>query len=159
MSRIGLAIEELHGAEHDLAIALTAAAERHRDDPDVRCVGRDLAEWSREHVRALADAGRDFGLALDQRPPDSTATAAGDAESTRGLAKDAGLSLLLDLRRLHRMAAGVSLDWEVLAQTAQALKNRELLDLTKRCHPDTLRQLRWTNATLKESAAQLMVSK
>jgi hypothetical protein len=33
---------------------------------------------------------------------------------------------------------------------AQALKDDELLGLTKECHPQTLRQLRWSNAALKE---------
>lgn len=56
------------------------------------------------------------------------------------------------------MAAGVSLDWEILAQTAQALSDRELLALSKRCHPQTLRQLRWANAKLKEIAAQTVVT-
>jgi hypothetical protein len=52
----------------------------------------------------------------------------------------------------------VSLDWEVLAQTAQALQDRELLALTQKCHPQTLRQLRWANAALKENAAQTVVT-
>ncbi len=56
------------------------------------------------------------------------------------------------------MAAGVSLDWEILAQTAQAMKDSELLATAKRCHPQTLRQLRWANAKLKESSAQVMVT-
>lgn len=30
--------------------------------------------------------------------------------------------------------------------------------LAERCHPDTLRQLRWANAKLKESATQALVS-
>jgi hypothetical protein len=69
-----------------------------------------------------------------------------------------GLLLLVDLRKTHRMAAGVSLDWEILAQTAQALKDRELLALSQRCHPQTLRQLRWANAALKENAPQIMAT-
>ena len=56
------------------------------------------------------------------------------------------------------MAAGVSLDWEILAQTAQALKDTELLALTQKCHPQTLRQMQWANAALKENAAQIMVT-
>jgi hypothetical protein len=68
------------------------------------------------------------------------------------------LLLLKDLRDIHRTAAGVSLDWEILAQTAQALKDDELLDLSRQCHPQTLRQLRWANASLKTNAAQIMVT-
>lgn len=66
--------------------------------------------------------------------------------------------LLADLRRLHRRAAGVSLDWELLAQVAQSLRHRDLLTLTQRCHPQTLRQLRWTNAQLKVVSPQILSS-
>ncbi len=66
--------------------------------------------------------------------------------------------LLADLRHLHRTAAGVSLDWEVLAQTAQAIQDRELLTVVEQCHPETLRQMRWANARVKETAAQILVT-
>ncbi|WP_434449984.1 molybdopterin-dependent oxidoreductase [Lentzea sp. E54] len=69
-----------------------------------------------------------------------------------------GLLLLADLRRLHRKAAGVSPDWELLAQGAQAAKKTDLLALAERCHPETLRQLKWTNATLKVLSPQILVS-
>ncbi len=59
------------------------------------------------------------------------------------------LVLLMELRRLHRVTAGVSADWELLAQGAQAVKDQDLLTLSERCHPQTLRQLRWSNAMLK----------
>jgi hypothetical protein len=55
-----------------------------------------------------------------------------------------------DLRRLYRTASGVSLDGEILPQTAQAAKHRDLLALAQRCHAQTLRQTRWANAMLKE---------
>ncbi|AQZ64053.1 unnamed protein product [[Actinomadura] parvosata subsp. kistnae] len=54
-----------------------------------------------------------------------------------------------------RVASGVSLDWELLAQGA---RRAGLLALARRCHPQTLRQLRWANARLKESATQPLVS-
>jgi hypothetical protein len=66
--------------------------------------------------------------------------------------------LLADLRRVYRMAAGVSLDWELLAQGAQAAKDQRLLELAQRCHPETLRQVRWANAMLKELAPQTLTS-
>lgn len=64
--------------------------------------------------------------------------------------------LCVDPRPMHRDAAGVSLDWELLAQGAQATKDDELLELTKRCHPQTLRQMRWANAMLKELSPQAL---
>lgn len=66
--------------------------------------------------------------------------------------------LLVDLRELYTKAAGLSVDWELLAQAAQGVRNKELLALTKRCHPDTLRQMKWANAKLKESATQILIS-
>jgi hypothetical protein len=75
-----------------------------------------------------------------------------------GRRPEPGLLLLADLRHLHRVAAGVSLDWELLGQGAQAAKDSELLALTKRCHPQALRQMRWANAMLKVLAPQVLAS-
>ena len=66
--------------------------------------------------------------------------------------------LLADLRHLYRTAAGVSLDWELLGQGAQAAKDSKLLGLTKRCHPQSLRQMRWANAMLKVLSPQVLAS-
>jgi hypothetical protein len=52
------------------------------------------------------------------------------ASELAGRRPEPGLLLLADLRHLHRVAAGVSLDWELLAQGAQAAKDSELLALT-----------------------------
>jgi hypothetical protein len=56
------------------------------------------------------------------------------------------------------LAAGTSVDWELLGQVAQAAKDEELLSLTSRCHPETLRQMRWANAMLKELSPQVLTS-
>jgi hypothetical protein len=66
--------------------------------------------------------------------------------------------LFADLRHLHRVAAGVSLDWELLGPGAQAAKDAELLALTRRCHPQSLRQMRWANAMLKVLSHQVLSS-
>ncbi|MEU8347941.1 hypothetical protein AB0C74_40140 [Spirillospora sp. NPDC048832] len=69
-----------------------------------------------------------------------------------------GLLLLRDLRRVHVQAAGVSIDWEMIAQAAQGGRDTDLLQLVERCHPDTLRQMRWANAHLKQVSAQVLAS-
>jgi hypothetical protein len=160
-NKVGLAIRELHKAENDLASELLQASSRHKTDHDIFYLGRDLARWSQEHVRELAKHGRNYGLDLDAEPagePGLLATFRQLGAELVGGHHDPALLLLKDLREIHRMAAGVSLDWEVLAQTAQALKDSELLTLAKTCHPQTLRQLRWANASLKANAAQIMVT-
>ncbi|GAB3238802.1 hypothetical protein GCM10027447_38410 [Glycomyces halotolerans] len=162
MKRVAMAMEELHRSENDLAGELLAASDRHKVEHEVFYLGRDLARWSQEHVRRLAAVGRDYDVELDPAPEDdSTILAAMRQKGSELLGRrhDPGLLLLRDLRRIHRMAAGVSVDWEILAQTAQALKDPKLLGLVKDCHPGTLRQLRWANAAVKSNAAQVMVAR
>ena len=160
-NKVGASIEELHRSENDLAGQLLRLADRHQVDHEIFHVARDIAGWSQLHVRRLAEVGRDFDLDLDPEPEDESALLGRmrqkGAELT-GRLHEPGLLLLADLRDLHRTAAGVSLDWEVLAQTAQALQEAELLALAEACHPQTLRQLRWANAKVKEIAAQVMVT-
>jgi hypothetical protein len=161
MSKVPMALEELHRAENHLATDLLRISDRHKADHEVHHVARDIARWSQEHVRALARVGRDYGLDLDAEPaedPTLLAKVRQKGDELLGRHHEASLLLLADLRQVHKDAAGVSLDWEVLAQTAQALKDTELLEVTKKCHPETLRQMRWANAKLKESAAQVMVT-
>lgn len=159
--KVGAAIEELHRSENTMAGALVSLSDRQKVDHEIFHVARDVARWSQEHVRRLAEVGRDYGLDLDPVPEEEGRLLARlkqkGAELT-GRFHEPGLLLLADLRHLHRMVAGVSLDWEILAQTAQAMKDRELLAVAEDCHPQTLRQLRWTNAKVKEAAAQIMVT-
>lgn len=160
-NKVGAAVAELHRAEHDLAGDLVRLGDRHEVDHEVFYVARDIARWSREHAAELARVGRDHGLDLDAEPEDEPSLLAKvrqKGSELTGRLHEPGLLLLADLRHLHRTAAGVSLDWEVLAQTAQAMQARDLLEVCQSCHPQTLRQLRWANAKVKETAAQVMVT-
>lgn len=159
--KLDLALRELHRSEKALARDLLKASDRHKAEHEIHHVTRDLARWSRQHMHQLAEAGREFGLSLDDDPPSRSgplSTVRTTVGELSGRRPETGLLLLADLRRLHRKAAGVSLDWELLAQGAQAAKNVALLDLTKRCHPQTLRQLKWTNAMLKALSPQVLAS-
>jgi hypothetical protein len=66
--------------------------------------------------------------------------------------------LLRDLRDLHLAATENSLLWEMLAQFAQATNDDKLLTLASACHPQTLRQLRWTNTMIKTLSPQILSS-
>jgi hypothetical protein len=158
--KLGLALRELHRSERALAVKLDALATRHHSDHAIRYVATDLAGWSRRHVDEITTAGRDHGLHL-RAVPHLTALSAPLQERLSdmlGRRPEPALLLLADLRRVYRMAAGVSLDWELLAQGAQAAKDQRLLELAQRCHPETLRQVRWANAMLKELAPQTLTS-
>ncbi|OMQ14329.1 hypothetical protein A7K94_0217430 [Modestobacter sp. VKM Ac-2676] len=159
--KLGLAIEELHRSENHLAGALLAMSDRHKADHEIFYVARDIARWSQDHVRALAGIGRDHGVELDAEPEGDPSLLAGlrqRASDAVGRRPEPGLLLLADLRHIYREASGVSLDWELLAQAAQGSRQQELLELAERCHPETLRQVRWANAMLKVEATQVLVS-
>jgi hypothetical protein len=118
-----------------------------------------MAGWSRQHVAELARIGRDFGLHLDPEAGEDPGLLAGvrqRASELMGRRSAPGLLLLADLRHLYREAAGTSLDWEILAQSAQGTKEQELLDLAERCHPQSLRQARWANSHLKVASPQVI---
>lgn len=160
-NKVPMALEELHRSENDLAGELLQASDRHKADHEIYYVARDIARWSQQHVRELARIGHDYGVDLDPEPDDDATIVAKVRQrgaELLGRRHDPVLLLLADLRRIHRKAAGVSLDWEILAQTAQALKDRELLTIAQECHPETLRQMRWANAQLKVQSAQAMVT-
>jgi hypothetical protein len=118
-----------------------------------------MAQWSQIHVRRLAADGADHGVRLDPEPR-WTLPRAPIQMVARGLRRRRapGLLLLADLPHVHRVAASVSLDWELLAQAAQGMRQRRLLKLAQDCHPQNLRQMRWANAQLKQSATQVIAS-
>lgn len=160
--KIGLAIRELHRSERSLAASLRRVADRHHAEHGIHHVALDLAGWSDQHVRELAEEGRRYGIRLTAAPPDRikrlTRPAQRHIGELAGRRPELGLLLLADLRRLHRKAAGVSVDWDLLGQSAHAAKNTELLDLAARAHPQTVRQAQWAEAMLKELSPQVLAS-
>ncbi|MFD2025143.1 hypothetical protein [Promicromonospora aerolata] len=159
--KIGIVLRELHRSENELAIDLLRASERHQVDHEIYHVARDIAAWSQRHVRDIAEVAADYGADLDAAPHEEFGLARTVREKSSelvGRARAPGLLLLRDLRALYLDAAGVSVDWELLAQAAQGVQHTGVLALTKRCHPETLRQMRWANAKLKESSTQVLIS-
>lgn len=156
------ALRALHHGERELAQQLLRAAERHRTDHDIHHLATDLAHWSQEHTRRLAEVGRDhYGLDLAEPHHESSSVMSALREKTAeaiGKRPEPALLLLYDLRGLHLAATGNSVYWEMLGQAAQAAKDAALLDLVADCHPQTLRQMRWTNTMIKQLSAQALTS-
>lgn len=159
--KLVLALRELHRSETSLAHRFHRVGERHKADHDIFHLCADLAGWSEDHVAKLARAGRSHGARLAESPPRPGRLLSSLREVTSvvlGRRPEPGLLLLADLRSLHLHAAAVSVDWELLAQGAQAARDQELLELAARCHPETLRQMDWANTKLKELAPQVLMS-
>jgi hypothetical protein len=138
-------IRALYQAETDLTDRLLQLATDYSSQPEIHHVARDLVAWSQRHVDELRTRYH-----LEPQPEPGPVATIWSAFSG---------DLLGDLRALHVAAAGVSLDWELLGQGAQAMKDTELLELTQRCHPETLRQMRWANAMLKVLSPQQLASR
>ncbi|WP_369170898.1 hypothetical protein AB5J49_25070 [Streptomyces sp. R28] len=151
MSGIPSVLRALYDGERALEQNLLATAERHPAEHEVHHVATDLARWSHEQAERIARAAEPHGLHLSG-PEGRRPSHALDEPP------DPDLRLLNDLRTLHLAATGNSLDWEMLAQAAQATGDGHLLALASACHPQTLRQLRWTNTMIKTLAPQLLSS-
>lgn len=159
--KIGLALEELHRSEAELARELLKVSERHEVDHEIFHLGQDLAKWSQQHVREIAEIAKNYGQDLNPESGTRHGPLGAIAEKGSeliGRMSTPALLLLRDLREVYIKAAGVSVDWELLAQAAQGIKDRDLLALAQKCHPETLRQMRWANSKLKESATQILVT-
>ena len=144
-------LRALHHGEGQLARDLVAVAERHAEEHEVHHVATDLADWSRDHADRLVEYAAAEGLRLDDDTPEP-ASGEGEGEGPEGLL------LLHDLRALHLAATENSLHWEMLAQAAQATRDERLLVLASACHPQTLRQMRWSNTLIKQLSPQVLTS-
>ncbi|MET9354647.1 hypothetical protein ABZY14_16930 [Streptomyces sp. NPDC006617] len=162
MNGINLTLRTLHRGERRMAHDLVTVAERHRTEHEVHHVATDLARWSRAHMRRLAETAAERGVKLGEPPDHSTdgvfATLRKKASEAVVHRPEPGLLLLRDLRELHVLAAENSLHWEMLAQAAQASRDSGLLTLVSSCHPQTLRQMRWTNTMIKNLSPQILTS-
>lgn len=163
MSGITLTLRALYEGECRLEHDLLVAAERHRAEHEVHHVAVEVARWSREHAGRIADLGATHGLELsprdDEPAPGPSAAPREKAAQALGRSPEPGLALLHDLRDLHLAATANSLHWEMLAQAAQATRDAPLLALATACHPQTLRQMLWTNTLIKTLAPQLLSSR
>lgn len=171
--KLGVGIEQVAKAERELAQALFAVGERHRTDHDVFHMTRTLAKKESAHLDALARHAGRYGTSVGDRdaslpgrgngsgrsgPAELLQSARDKGAKLLGRRPEPGLLLLGDLRELHLLAAGVSLDWVALAQGAQAAKDLDLLATVTECHDETLRTLKWTTYRLKEAAPQALTS-
>jgi hypothetical protein len=160
--KIDLAIREAGKAEAALADLLLRVGERHRVDHDVLHMSRTLAAKSRESLLALTDAAQRYGAALDLdagEPSEGLRAALREKSSELlGRSSQGALLLLRDLREVHLLAAAASINWVILGQGAQAVRDEELHATVTSRHPFALKTLKWTTTRLKEAAPQVLAS-
>jgi hypothetical protein len=154
-------IEDVHEAEATLIEELLRIGERHKADHDVFHLTRTFAQRGRERLKALDPHAERYDALMEGEPGNGGGVIGSLREKGShllGLRPEAGLLLLRDVRKLHLLAAEASIDWTMLGQAAQAVRDAELLATVGECHPETLRTLRWTTTRLKEAAPQVLTS-
>src|SRR5215212_4774184 len=163
--KLGLAIQQVSSAESDLAEELHKVGERHKTDQEVYHLTRTLANISRKHVEELGRYNDRYEVSVDADDAEEEGRLSGLLDSVKekgsemmGRRPTAGMLLLRDLRQLSRLASEVSINWVILGQGAQAVRDRELLQTIKQCHDDNLRQLKWANTMIKQISPQVLTS-
>ena len=138
-------------SEKTLADSFRAAAEGHAHVADVFHICQMFAEWSEDNREALAPIIQRYGEADDVDEPERL-HAAGLAETREG-----EVGLLRDLQDLHVLATLVQTTWTVIAQGAQGLRDRDLLEVAQHAGDQTSRQLTWLNTRMKQAAPQALI--
>jgi hypothetical protein len=160
--KVGIAIEEVASAESDLADELVAVGARHKADHDVFHVTKTLATMEHGHIGALASHAERYGASVDAEredepaPPGRLREVAEKGAELTGRRPEPALLLLRDLRKVYLLASEASIDWVMLAQGAQAVKDAELLDTVGTCHEETLRTVKWATYRIKTAAPQAL---
>ena len=138
-------------SEKTLADSFRAVAEGHAHVADVFHICQMFAEWSEDNREALAPIIQRYGEADDVDEPERL-HAAGLAETRKG-----EVGLLRDLQDLHVLATLVQTTWTVIAQGAQGLRDRDLLEVAQHAGDQTSRQLTWLNTRMKQAAPQALI--
>jgi hypothetical protein len=162
ISKLAVAIRDVHHAETELHDELLALGERHKAEHDVYQLTRTLAKFAQANVAALAPHGKRYGADPDpEAPDDSSSMMARLRQKTSellGRHPEVGMLLLRDMRTLYLVACEASIDWVILGQGAQGARDQDLLAVVASCHPQTLRTVRWATTKLKESSPQVLNS-
>jgi hypothetical protein len=138
-------------SEQTLADSLRAVAVGHARQADVFHTCHLLAGWSDQHREDLASVVERYG---EQEGIDEPDRLRADvlAETREG-----EIGLLRDLQDLHLLATLVHTTWTVIAQGAQGLRDRELLEISTSCSAETTRQLTWLVTRMKQTAPQALI--
>jgi hypothetical protein len=139
-----------HG-ERVLAESFRATADGHARQPDVFHTCHLLADWSEEHRRRLAPVAERYGDPEDVDEPERL-----HAQGL-GRPRSGEIGLLRDLQDLHVLCTLVQTTWTVIAQGAQGLRDRELLEVANSCNAETGRQISWLTTRLKAAAPQALI--
>jgi hypothetical protein len=138
-------------SEQTLADSLRSVAQGHAQEADVFHTCHTLAGWCDSHREALVPIIERYGEQDDVDEPERLRAEA--LASTR----EGEIGLLRDLQDLHLLATLVHSTWTVIAQGAQGLRDRQLLEIATSSTAETTRQLTWLTTRMKQAAPQALI--
>jgi hypothetical protein len=138
-------------SEQVLAESFRSVGDGHAEAADVFHTCRTLARMSEQHRERLAPIIERYGEADDVEEPERL-----HADGL-GRPRKGEIGLLRDLQDLHVLASLVQTTWTVIAQGAQGLRDRELLEVAHSSNAETARQLTWLNTRMKTAAPQALI--
>lgn len=138
-------------SEKTLADSFRAVAQGHQQEADVFHTCQTLAGWSDQHRAKLAPIIERYGEDEDLEEPERL-HGSGLAEVRSG-----PVGLLRDLQDLHVLGSLVHTTWTVVAQGAQGLRDKDLLEVANSANAETSRQLSWLNTRMKQAAPQALI--
>jgi hypothetical protein len=160
--KLDKAIEDVQRAEHELAGELRKVGERHAVEHDLYHLGHTLASQCEEHLERLEPFAERYGA---PPAPDGSGETPALLETVRrksaellGRSELTGMLLLRDLRNLYLTAQEAEIAWVILAQTAQAVRDRELLLAASECHEEAETRGKWLRTRIKESSPQVLAA-
>lgn len=159
--KLGPVLATVHQSEKDLYHDLLQLSQRYLTEHEIHHVAQDIAQWSRNHVLKIAEVAGDYGQSLDSEVSDVRIFKHAQDRShdeSLGIDNPAGLALLWDLRSIHMAASGISMQWTMLSQGAQALHQFNLLAVVNECQSETQRQQTWAKAEIKQRSPQVLAS-
>jgi hypothetical protein len=162
VNKIGIALKELYRAEEELADEYVKVGERLAAEHEIWYGCKQLAEQCHAH----ADAIRPFAAMHEEELPPADDATVGETTTAAlrhklaevlGRRPESQLLLLRSLRQLYLQAQEVSFHWIVAGQLAQATRDPELLALVDDLHRETLTQVKWLKAHVKQASPQALV--
>ena len=160
--KVDKAISDVHEAESELARELRKVGERHAADNDLYHLGHTLARQCEDHLQRLTPFAEQYGAGSTDtdvaESPDLLETLRRKAAQLTGRSELSGMLLLRDLRNLYLVAQEAEIAWVILAQTAQAVRDRDLLQVASLCHEEAEARGKWLRTRIKESAPQVLAT-
>jgi hypothetical protein len=148
---IGLYLMMVRDSETELHEAFLTVADHHQQEPDMEEMCRLLASWCQQKAASTERFINKYGGKHDR-----------GAEKLYSKLfqgpRRGGLALLRDLHDLWILATEAQICWTLLAQAAQALRDKDLIETCMQNKQLSARQITWLETRSKQAAPQSLIA-